>query len=48
MATVFHMIGGTPDRVAPFSHAVEADGWVSQTWSRCACSFGISTITTRG
>jgi 2-iminobutanoate/2-iminopropanoate deaminase len=28
---VFHMIGGAPDPVAPFSHAVEADGWVFLT-----------------
>jgi 2-iminobutanoate/2-iminopropanoate deaminase len=25
------MIGGAPDPVAPFSHAVEADGWVFVT-----------------
>ena len=30
-ALVFHMIGGAPDPVAPFSHAVEADGWVFLT-----------------
>lgn len=28
---IFHMIGGAPDPVAPFSHAVEADGWVMLT-----------------
>ena len=28
---VFHMIAGAPDPVAPFSHAVEADGWVFVT-----------------
>ncbi|HEY1325450.1 MAG TPA: RidA family protein [Casimicrobiaceae bacterium] len=28
---LFHMIGGAPDPVAPFSHAVEADGWVFLT-----------------
>ena len=28
---VFHMISGAPDPVAPFSHAVEADGWVFVT-----------------
>ena len=28
MSPVFHMITGAPDPVAPFSHAVEADGWV--------------------
>ena len=28
---VHHMIGGAPDPVAPFSHAVEADGWVFVT-----------------
>jgi len=30
-ALIFHMIGGAPDPVAPFSHAVEADGWVFVT-----------------
>ena len=30
-ALVFHMIGGAPDPVAPFCHAVEADGWVFLT-----------------
>ena len=28
---LYHMIGGAPDPVAPFSHAVEADGWVFVT-----------------
>ncbi|MEQ1807516.1 MAG: RidA family protein [Burkholderiaceae bacterium] len=28
MNPIFHMISGAPDPVAPFSHAVEADGWV--------------------
>lgn len=28
---VFHMIAGAPDPVAPFSHAVEQDGWVFLT-----------------
>jgi 2-iminobutanoate/2-iminopropanoate deaminase len=28
---VFHMVGGAPDPVAPFNHAVEADGWVFLT-----------------
>jgi len=28
---IFHMISGAPDPVAPFSHAVEADGWVFVT-----------------
>ena len=27
----FHMIPGAPDPVAPFSHAVEVDGWVFLT-----------------
>lgn len=27
----FHMVGGAPDPVAPFSHAVEQDGWVFVT-----------------
>ena len=31
MDPVFHMIAGAPDPVAPFSHAVEADGWVFVT-----------------
>ena len=30
-ATLFHMIGGAPDPVAPFSHAVETDGFVFVT-----------------
>ena len=30
-APIFHMIPGAPDPVAPFSHAVEADGWVFVT-----------------
>ena len=30
-ALMFHMVGGAPDPVAPFSHAVEADGWVFVT-----------------
>jgi 2-iminobutanoate/2-iminopropanoate deaminase len=28
---VFHMIGNAPSPVAPFSHAVEVDGWVFLT-----------------
>lgn len=28
---IHHMIPGAPDPVAPFSHAVEADGWVFVT-----------------
>jgi reactive intermediate/imine deaminase len=28
---LFHMIAGAPDPVAPFSHAVEADGWIFVT-----------------
>lgn len=31
MPPVFHMIADAPDPVAPFSHAVEADGWVFVT-----------------
>jgi reactive intermediate/imine deaminase len=31
MNAIFHMITGAPDPVAPFSHAVEADGWVFVT-----------------
>jgi 2-iminobutanoate/2-iminopropanoate deaminase len=30
-ALLFHMIDKAPDPVAPFSHAVEADGWVFVT-----------------
>jgi len=29
--TSFHMIGGAPRPVAPFSHIVEADGWLFLT-----------------
>ncbi len=28
---LFHMVSGAPDPVAPFSHAVEQDGWVFLT-----------------
>ena len=28
---VFHLVDGAPDPVAPFSHAVEQDGWVFVT-----------------
>lgn len=28
---LFHMVGDAPRPVAPFSHAVEADGWVMVT-----------------
>jgi reactive intermediate/imine deaminase len=31
MPPIFHMIAGAPDPVAPFSHAVEADGWAFVT-----------------
>ena len=31
MTPLFHMITGAPDPVAPFSHAVESDGWVFVT-----------------
>ena len=30
-APLFHMVAGAPTPVAPFSHAVEADGWVFLT-----------------
>ncbi len=30
-APIFHMAAGAPPPVAPFSHAVEADGWVFVT-----------------
>ena len=28
---IFHLVNGAPDPVAPFSHAVEADGWIFLT-----------------
>lgn len=31
MEPIFHMISGAPDPVAPFSHAVEQDGWLFVT-----------------
>ncbi len=31
MASLFHLVAGAPDPVAPFSHAVEADGWLFVT-----------------
>lgn len=31
MTAIFHMISGAPDPVAPFSHAVETDGWLFVT-----------------
>jgi 2-iminobutanoate/2-iminopropanoate deaminase len=31
MKPIFHMISGAPDPVAPFSHAVEQDGWIFVT-----------------
>lgn len=31
MSVVFHNIDDAPEHVAPFSHAVEADGWVIVT-----------------
>lgn len=31
MPPIFHMISGAPDPVAPFSHAVESDGWIFVT-----------------
>ncbi|HEV7576236.1 MAG TPA: RidA family protein [Caldimonas sp.] len=31
MKPVFHLVSGAPDPVAPFSHAVEADGWIFLT-----------------
>ncbi len=30
-APLFHMVSGAPQTVGPFSHAVEADGWVMVT-----------------
>src|SRR5438128_863068 len=30
-APIFHMVSGGPRPVAPFSHAVESDGWVFVT-----------------
>lgn len=29
--TLFHMVGAAPTPVAPFSHAVEKDGWIFVT-----------------
>jgi len=31
MALTYHAVAGAPDPVAPFSHAVETDGWVHLT-----------------
>lgn len=31
MLPIHHMIGNAPQPVAPFSHAVEADGWICVT-----------------
>ena len=31
MLPIHHMVGAAPQPVAPFSHAVEADGWVFVT-----------------
>jgi reactive intermediate/imine deaminase len=31
MEPIFHRVPGAPDPVAPFSHAVEVDGWVFVT-----------------
>jgi reactive intermediate/imine deaminase len=31
MIPIFHMIAAAPTPVAPFSHAVEADGWIIVT-----------------
>jgi 2-iminobutanoate/2-iminopropanoate deaminase len=31
MTIQYHLVPGAPDPVAPFSHAVEADGWVYLT-----------------
>ena len=31
MDPIFHMVAGAPDPVAPFSHAVEVDGWIFVT-----------------
>ncbi|MDQ6639271.1 MAG: RidA family protein [Pseudomonadota bacterium] len=31
MTPLFHLVSGAPDPVAPFSHAVEADGWIFLT-----------------
>ena len=31
MEPIFHRVAGAPDPVAPFSHAVEVDGWVFVT-----------------
>lgn len=31
MTPIFHMIAAAPNPVAPFSHAVESDGWIFVT-----------------
>jgi reactive intermediate/imine deaminase len=31
MIQLFHMIAGAPEPVAPYSHAVEVDGWILLT-----------------
>jgi 2-iminobutanoate/2-iminopropanoate deaminase len=41
MTPVFHMITGAPDPVAPFSHAVEADGWVFVTGQMPFCGTSV-------
>ncbi|MEP7056939.1 MAG: RidA family protein [Caldimonas sp.] len=43
MLPIHHMIAGAPDPVAPFSHAVEADGWVFVTGQMPFASTSIET-----
>ena len=43
MTTLFHMIPGAPDPVAPFSHATEADGWVFVTGQMPFNGIGLDT-----
>jgi 2-iminobutanoate/2-iminopropanoate deaminase len=31
MSPIFHIVSGAPDPVAPFSHAVQSDGWLFVT-----------------
>ena len=44
---VFHMFAAAPEPVAPFSHAVEADGWVQLTVLARSSTNGPSSYTGR-
>ena len=41
MTLQYHLITGAPDPVAPFSHAVESDGWVYLTGQMPFCGTSI-------